>query len=90
MLSNGGTSNIVFSSGGFDGWSAGGVATNETGRGLYSILIPNGAHHLDLMFSHENDPDDVIRARQFEMSQVRKWTQEYHARTKAKSWGDML
>jgi hypothetical protein len=29
----------VFSSGSFDGWSAGGVASNDSAAGLYSFLI---------------------------------------------------
>lgn len=33
----------------FDPWSAGGVSVNNSAAGVWSIMIPNGAHHLDLM-----------------------------------------
>ena len=40
-----GHSNIVFSSGGFDGWSSGGIATNVTKHDLSAIMIRRGGHH---------------------------------------------
>ena len=85
-------SNIVFSSGGYDGWSSGGVATNVTSRSLTSIMIADGGHHLDLMFSHPNDPPSVISARELELDHIRTWVAERGAnsKTKASSWGDAL
>ena len=85
-----GHSNIVFSSGGFDGWSSGGVATNFTDQSLYAVLIPDGGHHLDLMFSHADDPPSVRAVRKFEMEQVAKWIAERAAQGRAQSWGDVL
>ena len=47
---------------------------------VLAIHIPEGAHHLDLMFSHPDDPPSVRVARQFEMAQVRHWVAEHHAK----------
>ena len=44
-------SNIIFSNGEFDPWRSGGVLHNLS-RTLVAIEVPQGAHHLDLMFSH--------------------------------------
>ena len=92
-----GHSNIVFSSGSFDGWSSGGVASNDTANGLFSFLIQGGGHHLDLMFSHPDDPAAVQEAREFELSQIDKWLAAYKVEmrlgkgyARSKSWGDEL
>lgn len=45
---------------------------------LVAVIIPEGAHHLDLRAAHPDDPASVIRARQIEREQIRKWIQEYH------------
>ena len=47
---------------------------------VLAVFIPEGAHHLDLMFSHPDDPPSVRAARQFEMAQVRRWVAEHHAK----------
>jgi len=83
-----GASNIVFSSGSFDLWSAGGIATNLSDS-LFSIMIESGAHHLDLMFSHPSDPPSVVMARQFQLENIRKWIEQFALLTPAQSWGDM-
>ena len=83
-----GASNIVFSSGSFDPWSAGGIATNLSDS-LFSIMIESGAHHLDLMFSHPSDPPSVVMARQFQLENIRKWIEQFALLTPAQSWGDM-
>ena len=46
---------------------------------VLAVNIPEGAHHLDLMFSHPDDPPAVRVARQFEMGQVQRWVEEHHA-----------
>ena len=84
--------NIVFSSGGFDGWSSAGVASNRSGA-LHAIMIPDGAHHLALMFSHPNDPPSVRAARAFELASIRRWVSEFAATETLPplaSWGDAL
>jgi len=73
-------SNIVFSNGLQDPWHGGGVLRNLSSS-LLAVIIPNGAHHIDLMFSDDADAlyPDVLWARRFERAQIRKWVNE-HAR----------
>lgn len=72
-------SNMVFSNGGFDPWSGGGVLEDISDT-LVSVFIPEGAHHLDLMFSHELDPQSVIQARKVEAVHIGRWIEEKRAR----------
>ena len=57
---------------------------------MTAILIEEGAHHLDLMFSHKDDPPSVIAARKFELEQVKKWIEQHAKEPVAMSWGDLL
>ena len=45
-----------------------------------AILIEEGAHHLDLMWSDSDDTDAVRAARDFEAAQVRAWIDAKAAR----------
>ncbi|XP_008288574.1 lysosomal Pro-X carboxypeptidase [Stegastes partitus] len=65
-------SNIILSNGGLDPWSAGGVTHNITDS-LISIMIPDGAHHLDLRYSNDLDPPSVRAARALEVKYFRQW-----------------
>jgi len=65
-------SNIVFSNGLLDPWSSGGVLKSSEG-GVVAIIIPEGAHHLDLRGSNEADPVSVIQARKLERAYIDKW-----------------
>eukprot|EP01084_Bolivina_argentea_P160291 279155_1 len=67
-------SNIVFSNGELDPWKGGGVINfNDTEMNIYSIIIPDVGHHIDLMFSNVNDTNAVKNARQFELNQITNW-----------------
>ena len=70
------SSNIVFSNGEYDPWMGIGVLYNVSNT-IHSILIEGGAHHLDLMFSHPDDPESVLQARKFELEQIKQWIEEY-------------
>uniref|UniRef100_A0A8C5EBN4 Lysosomal Pro-X carboxypeptidase n=1 Tax=Gouania willdenowi TaxID=441366 RepID=A0A8C5EBN4_GOUWI len=68
-------SNIVFSNGGLDPWSSGGVNHNIT-ETLVSIVIPEGAHHLDLRYSNKLDPPSVRAARALEVKYFHEWIRQ--------------
>nr|XP_020663824.1 lysosomal Pro-X carboxypeptidase isoform X1 [Pogona vitticeps] len=68
-------SNIIFSNGGLDPWSGGGVMRNITDT-LVAIVIPEGAHHLDLRSNSPFDPDSVLKARLLEVHFMRLWIQQ--------------
>ncbi|CAG7717024.1 unnamed protein product [Allacma fusca] len=70
------SSNIVFSNGLLDPWSGGGVLESLSDS-LISVIIPEGAHHLDLRGSNVNDPPSVIKAREVEKSEIRKWIAQF-------------
>ncbi|CAK4635397.1 unnamed protein product [Aphanomyces euteiches] len=65
-------SNIVFTNGNFDPFSGYGISKSLS-PSLLAIPIDGGAHHLDLMFSNENDPPSVRAARQIQRREIRKW-----------------
>ncbi|KAH8046771.1 dipeptidyl-peptidase [Aureococcus anophagefferens] len=60
------------SSNGARPWSAGGVA-DAAGGATETVRIDLGAHHLDLMFAHPDDPPCVVAARAAELAAVRSW-----------------
>ena len=73
-----GASNIVFSNGGFDPWSTGGVLPGDVpaSSSLETVFLPEGAHHLDFMFSHPEDPPSVLKARKNEKAAIVAWAAE--------------
>lgn len=79
-----GASNIVFSNGLFDPWSSGGVLKNISETAV-AVIIPEGAHHLDLMFSNPLDPESVKRAREIEVSHIKEWVSAKVLRTRQRS-----
>lgn len=70
------SSNIVFSNGLLDPWSSGGVMWNVS-ETVVSVIIPEGAHHLDLRSSHPDDPQSVIDARLEEKRHIKNWIDSY-------------
>ncbi len=66
------SSNIVFSNGLLDPWSTGGV-TKSLSDSLVAIIIPEGAHHIDLRGQDPNDPPSVVKARELEKQFIQKW-----------------
>jgi lysosomal Pro-X carboxypeptidase len=69
-------SNIVFSNGGLDPWSAGGVLKTVS-ESVVAVVIPNGAHHLDLRAATKEDPPELVKAREIEEEYIRKWIKSY-------------
>ncbi|TYZ63936.1 hypothetical protein PybrP1_002902 [[Pythium] brassicae (nom. inval.)] len=72
-------SNIVFSNGRLDPWSSGGVRRVPPGSKVSVVDIADGAHHLDLFFSHPADPESVKKARKIEVAHIRRWIHEFAA-----------
>lgn len=73
-------SNIVFSNGLLDPWSGGGVLANISSE-ITAILIPSGAHHVDLRSSNPLDSGDVKTARSFHEKQIDQWIKKYYLNT---------
>ncbi|KAI5722701.1 hypothetical protein M8J76_012307 [Diaphorina citri] len=70
------TSNVIFSNGLKDPWSAGGVHRNLSDS-IVAILIPDSAHHLDLRGSNPLDPPSVVTARHTYEEYFRTWIAQY-------------
>jgi hypothetical protein len=72
-----GASNIFFSNGNLDPWSSGGVLSVDE-PSLQAFVIDKGAHHLDLRFSNEADPESVREARALEYAAILLWVGEHN------------
>ena len=53
---------------------------------VLAIVLPSGAHHIDLMFSDPADDDypDIAWARGFERTQMRRWVKEHADKREAR------
>jgi len=77
--------NIVWSNGTLDPWSAGGVTKNVPGwkRGddwaTEAIFITGAAHHTDMRLPSDKDPQSLRDARDKERKHIAKWIAEYKA-----------
>jgi lysosomal Pro-X carboxypeptidase len=70
-------SNIIFSNGLRDPWSAGGVLETLSPT-LVAIQIPNACHHEDLRATGHNDPPELTAARKQEIEIIKGWIREYY------------
>ncbi|ALC38629.1 CG2493 [Drosophila busckii] len=69
-------SNIIFSNGLLDPWSGGGVLQAPNSE-VHVIILPEGAHHLDLRSSHSADPPSVKDAREKEAAIIKQWIEKF-------------
>lgn len=72
-------SNIIFSNGMRDPWSGGGILDNVNDA-ITIIKIPNACHHEDLRFKGQNDPPELLAARELEAKIIKKWIRSSTAR----------
>lgn len=68
---------VLCSNGLLDPWSSGGVMRNLSQTAI-AVIIPEGAHHLDLRASNTNDPVSVVQARKVERHAIRRWIKGHH------------
>lgn len=71
----GSISNVVWTNGGYDPWSGGGVLADVNPTAV-ALIIPEGGHHLDLMFSNDADPPSVQRVRDVQREHMARWIKE--------------
>lgn len=76
IIARSAASNIIFSNGLLDPWSGGGVLRTTNDR-ITIVIIPEGAHHLDLRESNAADPMSVVLARQHELNVIQQWIKNY-------------
>ncbi|XP_055523896.1 lysosomal Pro-X carboxypeptidase [Wyeomyia smithii] len=71
-----GVSNIIFSNGLLDPWSGGGVLRSGNNN-IKIVLIPEGAHHIDLRAANDNDPGSVRAARDIHLYNIQQWLKQF-------------
>lgn len=65
------------SNGLLDPWHVGGVLQSLS-ESLVAVVIPSGAHHIDMRASNPADPPDVKAARKTEEAAISKWLLQYY------------
>lgn len=75
-------SNIIFSNGLLDPWSGGSVLQNIS-ESVVSLVTEEGAHHIDLRPSTQDDPDWLVELRETEIKLIESWISDYHQKNKA-------
>lgn len=74
-------SNIIFSNGLLDPWSGGGVLKNIS-ETIVALVTEEGAHHIDLRASSNEDPDWLLQQRETEINLIEKWIYSYYQEKK--------
>ncbi|XP_065866383.1 uncharacterized protein [Euphorbia lathyris] len=72
-------SNIIFSNGLRDPWSAGGIL-EDISDSIVSIRTDQGAHCLDVLNPTPNDPAWLIEQREKEIKVIAAWLADYYAK----------
>ncbi|PON92157.1 Peptidase S [Trema orientale] len=75
-------SNIIFSNGLLDPWSGGGVLKNIS-KSIVALVTDEGAHHLDLRASTNEDPEWLVEQRATEIELIKSWLNDYYQENKA-------
>lgn len=70
-------SNIIFSNGDRDPWSAGGVLHTIPNKSISVIVIPHACHHEDLRSPGPDDPPQLLQARKEEARIIAGWVKEF-------------
>ncbi|KAF5198137.1 Lysosomal pro-x carboxypeptidase [Thalictrum thalictroides] len=70
-------SNIIFSNGLLDPWSGGGVLQNLS-ETIVALVTKEGAHHIDLRASTDDDPDWLVEQRKSETKLIKGWIDNYY------------
>ena len=72
-------SNIFLTNGQLDPWRAAGIQTKPRGapESIVVRMIENGAHHLDLRASHEDDPPSVVAVRKEQRASIKEWIRQW-------------
>ena len=66
---------VHFSNGNLDPWSGLGVLEKPS-PSIVTVMIDQGAHHLDLRKSNPLDPESVKKAREIEKENIRVWVSQ--------------
>jgi lysosomal Pro-X carboxypeptidase len=69
-------SNIIFSNGDRDPWSAGGVTVSHS-PSVHLVQIPHACHHEDLRSPGPDDPPALLAARQEEADIIAGWIKQF-------------
>ena len=60
-----------------DPWSGGGVLKTQS-TSVNAVILPEGAHHLDLREDNIADPATIQAARKFYLKTFREWIDTYN------------
>jgi len=69
-------SNIVFSNGGLDPWSTGGIV-KDISDSVITCFMKDGAHHIDLRAAEAADPADVVGCRNVHKKSITRWIEKF-------------